>query len=136
MGNEKEVVRPFYEKCLTVNADTDVAALMGSMLADDFQSMGGMDTKGKPALIGQIQYFWKIVPDLKWEIQEMLQDGNRVIVRSMASGSPRGDFMGVTLDGSKSFKVMTIDIHTVEGGQIKQVYHIEDWAGAMKQLRG
>ena len=135
MGNEKEIVRPFYEKCLTVNTGTDVAALMNSILADDFQSMGGMDMKGKAALMGQIQYFWKMVPDLKWEIQEMLQDGNRVIVRSMASGSPKGDFMGLTLDGSKSFNVMTIDIHTVEGGQIKQVYHIEDWAGAMKQLR-
>ena len=136
MGNEKEVVRPFYEKVLTVNADTDVAATMNSILADDFQSMGGTDTKGKEALIGQVQYFWKLVPDLKWEIQEMLQDGNRVVVRSMASGSPKGDFMGMSLDGTKPFNIMTIDIHTVEGGQIKQVYHIEDWAGAMKQFRG
>ena len=66
----------------------------------------------------------------------MLQDGNRVIVRSIASGSPKGDFMGITLDGSKSFKIMTVDIHTVEGNQSKQVYHIEDWATAMKQLKG
>lgn len=65
----------------------------------------------------------------------MFQDGNRVIVRSIASGSPRGDFMGMSMDGSKSFKVMTIDIHTVEGSQVKQVYHLEDWATAIKQLK-
>lgn len=39
-----------------------------------------------------------------------------------------GDFMGLTLDGSKSFKIDTFDIHTVENGQIKEIYHLEDWA--------
>jgi len=136
MGDLKEIVRPFYTSALTVNTDTDPVAIMTGVLANDFQSIGSAETKGKEALMGQVQFFWKIVPDLKWEVQEMLQDGNRVIVRSIASGSPKGDFMGVTLDGSKSFKIMTIDIHTVEGNQIKQVYHIEDWVTAMKQLKG
>ena len=136
MGDLKEIVRPFYTDALTVNTHSDPVAIMTGVLADDFQSMGSMDTKSKAELMGQIQFFWKIVPDLKWEVQEMLQDGNRVIVRSIASGSPKGDFMGITLDGSKSFKIMTVDIHTVEGNQSKQVYHIEDWATAMKQLKG
>ena len=93
--------------------------------------------KSKQALIGQVQFFWKLVPDLKWEIQEMLVEGNTVIVRSLATGSPRGDFMGLTgLDGSKSFRVTTIDIHTVEDGRIKVVNHLEDWGTAINQLRG
>ncbi|MBI4086759.1 ester cyclase [Candidatus Kaiserbacteria bacterium] len=136
MGNEKEIVRSFYTDCLTVNPNTDPATVMGTLLADDFQSISGAEAKNKEQLIGQIQFFWKLVPDLKWEVQEMLQDGNRVVVRSMASGSPNGDFMGMSLDGSKAFEIMTMDIHLVEGAQIKQVYHIEDWASAIKQLKG
>jgi steroid delta-isomerase-like uncharacterized protein len=136
MENLKEVVRPFYTDCLTVNTRVDVAASMNKLLADDFQSMSGSESKSKAQLIGQIQFFWKMIPDLKWEVQEMLQDGNKVVVRSLASGSPKGDFMGLPTDGSKSFKVMTIDIHTVEGGRVKQVHHIEEWATAMKQLKG
>ena len=136
MGNEKEIVKSFYTDCLTVNTHADPTAVMNQLLADDLQSMSGTETKGKAQLIGQIQFFWKLVPDLKWEVQEMLQDGNRVVVRSMASGSPKEEFMGMNLDGSKSFKIMTIDIHTVEGAQIKQIYHIEEWATAMKQLNG
>jgi len=134
-GNLKEVVRPFYTDCLTVNTRADVAATMNRLLADDFQSINSAETKGKAQLIGQIQFFWKLIPDLKWEIQEMLQDGNKVIVRSIASGSPKGEFMGLNLDGSKSFKIMTIDIHTIEGQQIKQVYHLEEWPTAIKQLK-
>ena len=31
---------------------------------------------------------------------------------------------------------MSIDIHTVENGKIVTSYHIEDWAGAIRQLKG
>ena len=51
----------------------------------------------------------------------MLVVDNRVIVRSIATGtpnSPEGYFFGVPTDGSKSFEVQTIDIHTVEDGKL------------------
>ncbi len=134
MENLKEIVTPFYTQCLTVNAETNVAEKMGQILADNFQSKGAADVKSKEQLIGQIQFFWKLVPDLKWEIQEMIQEGNQVVVRSVASGTPNGNFMGVETNGTKSFKTMTIDIHTVQNGQVVEVHHLEDWATAIKQL--
>ena len=75
------------------------------------------------------------IPNLKTEIQEMLQDGNRVIVRSITSGNPTGNFFGIEVDGSKAFRVMAIDIHTVENHQITKVYHLEEWTTAFQQLR-
>ncbi len=134
MENLKDVVTPFYTKCLTVNAETNVAEAMDKILATNFQSRGSADVKTKEQLIGQIQFFWKLVPDLKWEIQEMIQEGNQVVVRSLASGTPNGNFMGVQTSGTKSFKTMTIDIHTVKNGQVVEVHHLEDWATAIKQL--
>ena len=136
MENLKDVVRPLYNDCFTVNTRVDVAAAMGKLLADDFQSHGSVESKTKAQLIGQIQFFWKLVPDLKWEPQEMMQDGNKVIVRSIATGTPKGDFMGLPTDGTKSFRIMTIDIHTVENRQVRSVHHLEDWGTAMKQLKG
>lgn len=136
MEDLKKIVRPFYTDYLTVNTHADAPAIMNDLLADDFQSTGSMETKSKAQLIGQVQFFWKLVPDLKWEVQEMLQEGNRVVVRSIASGSPKGEFMGMILDGSKSFKIMTIDIHIVQDNHIMQAYHLEDWVVAMKQLKG
>jgi steroid delta-isomerase-like uncharacterized protein len=135
MENLKELVRPLYTECFTVNPKSDVAATMGRLLAEDFKSINVAETKGKAQLIGQIQYFWKLIPDLKWDVQEMLQDQNKVVVRSIATGSPKGEFMGLTLDGKKSFKVMTIDIHTIEGGKVREVHHLEEWTAALKQLR-
>ncbi|MFA6457743.1 MAG: ester cyclase [Bacteroidota bacterium] len=135
MSDIKSIVKAFYTDCLTVNNKTDVAATMGNLLSDNFQSINAKETKGKAALIGQIQFFWKLVPDLKWEPQDILQDGNRVVVRSVFSGSPNGDFMGVPTNGSKSFKAMSIDIHTVENGKITTVYHLEEWPTVMAQLK-
>jgi predicted ester cyclase len=139
MKDLKPLVRTFYDSCLTVSLTADasqVARIMGELLADDFQSINSAETKSKAQLIGQVQFFWKLIPDLVWAPQDILQDDNKVVVRSLASGSPRGDFMGLTLDGSRTFRIMTIDIHALVGGRIAQVHHLEEWTTAIKQLKG
>ena len=64
----------------------------------------------------------------------LLYDGDRYVVRSKATGTPSGDFMGVDTDGTKSFEIMAIDIHRVVDGQIHEVHHLEDWPTAIAQL--
>lgn len=108
---------------------------MGELLADDFQSINAGETKSKAQLIGQVQFLWKLIPDLKFDIQEMIQDGNKVIVRCFATGTPKGEFLGMNLDGSKSFRIMSIDIHTLESGKVKSVHHLEEWTTAIRQLK-
>lgn len=83
--------------------------------------------------MSQVTAFGKLRPDLKWDIKEVLVDGNRIIVRSEASGTPQGPFIGVPASG-KSFKVMAIDIHAIEDGKAITAHHVEDWAGAIRQL--
>jgi predicted ester cyclase len=129
------IVRPFYTDCLTVNSHSSPSDVLGRILSEDFVSVGPQN-KSKAVMIGQIQHFWNVIPDLKWQIEDISVDGNKVVVRSLATGSPRGDFMGVQgLDGSKSFAICTIDIHTVVDGQIKCVNHLEDWGSAIQQLQ-
>jgi hypothetical protein len=41
--------------------------------------------------------------------------------------------MGVP-HGGKSFRLMSIDVHTIEAGKLVRSYHIEDWSGAVRQL--
>jgi predicted ester cyclase len=130
------IVAPFYRHALTVNAETTSTAVLEKILADGFESVNGQETKTKAVLVKQVEYFWKLIPDLKWEPADMVIGGNKVVVRSVASGSPRGNFMGLELDGTKSFRIDTIDIHEIENGRIVRVHHLEDWGTAIKQLRG
>lgn len=130
------VVEAFYNECLTVGGTANLTERLNQLLADDFESRNAAGTKSKEALIGQINGFWKLMPDMRWEIQDIVQEGNRVVVRSLFSASPKGSFMGLELDGSKSFKTMAMDMHTIEDGQIRTVYHVEEWSTAIAQLKG
>lgn len=131
----REVIAPFYEGALTVNRQTRPRAVLERVLAAGFRSVNGQEVKDRETLIQQLEHFWKLVPDMRWEIQEVLTEGNRFVVRSVASGSPQGAFMGLETDGGKSFRIDTIDIHTAVDGRVAEVYHLEDWATAMRQLR-
>ena len=128
------IVLPFYQQALTVNAKHTPAAVLDKALADDFESVNGQESKNKAVLTKQVEYFWKLIPDLRWEPQDVVFGDDKVVVRSVATGSPKGSFMGRELDGSKSFKIDTVDIHQIRDGKIARVHHLEDWATALKQL--
>ncbi|MBK8212253.1 MAG: ester cyclase [Myxococcales bacterium] len=134
MTDPKSTVLPFYSEALTVRDGGSPATVLDRLLADDFESKNGQETKSKAVLAKQLEAFWKIIPDLRWEPKDVLVDGTKVVVRSVATGSPSGPFMGLSLDGSRSFCIDTIDIHEVRDGKIARVYHLEDWATALKQL--
>jgi steroid delta-isomerase-like uncharacterized protein len=135
MSELKKMVAIFYNECLTVNEKTNTNEELEKLLADDFQSINAKETKSKAQLIGQVAGFWNLMPDMKWEIKDMVQEGNQVVVRCEFSATPNGSFMGMDLDGSKSFKIMSMDMHTIENGQLKKVYHLEEWTTAIAQLK-
>lgn len=106
-----------------------------NFMADDFKSIPQPFTgAGKQGWLAALPIYAQLMPDLKLEIQEMLVEGNKVVVRCKCTGTPKGDFFGVPADGTKSFEIITIDIHTIEHGKLVQTYHCEDWARAMQQV--
>ena len=132
----KEAINSFYNKALTVNTMTRPTAVLKSLLTEGYKSSNSGGAKNADQLMGQLEFFWKLIPDLKWEPQVISNDGDTYIVRSIASGTPNGDFMGMPTDGTKKFEITTIDMHTMKDGKILATHHVEDWATAMKQLKG
>jgi predicted ester cyclase len=135
MQDLKETVKPFYTACLNANSGAGVQQVINSLLADDFENINTAQRLDKEAFKHYVPGIFQMIPNLKCDIQEMLQDGNKVIVRSIISGNPVGNFFGVLTDGKKAFSVMAIDIHTVENQKIKSVYHLEEWTTAFQQLQ-
>lgn len=130
----RTLIGPFYD-ALNQPASKDVRALVEGLASPEWRSFAGeAASKSREEFIQQVIGFGKLIPDLRWDIKDVLSDGDRIIVRSEASGTPATDFMGVP-HGGKRFSVMTIDIHTVEGGKLVRAHHVEDWAGAIRQLR-
>jgi predicted ester cyclase len=126
-------VAPFY-KALNAEFANDSADLVKQATTPDWASCrGNDDCSTREQVIAGIGQRLKSVPDLRWDIREVLVSGNQVTVRGEATGTPAGEFMGAPHSG-KSFRLMSIDVHTLEGGKMVRSYHIEDWIGAVRQL--
>jgi predicted ester cyclase len=126
-------VAPFY-KALNAEFAGESPELIRQATAPQWVSCRGNDIcNSRDEVIAAIGQRLKSVPDLKWEIKEILVSGNQVTVRGEATGTPTGEFFGAPHSG-KSFKLMSIDVHTLEGGKMVRSYHIEDWIGAVRQL--
>lgn len=135
IAQAQALLTPFYG-ALDQPATKDTRALVEKALSPDWKSYSNeRDYKGREAFIGMVSGLAKSVPDMRWEVKEMLVSGNRVIVRSMASGTPQGQFMGMPVTGNKSFSIMAIDIHTIVDGKATVAHHVEDWAAALRQLK-
>jgi len=136
-ADDKALVQTFYDY-LSNPASQAHADAFSAVTAEQWQSIGDYSGKSKTVdqFTGQVSgFFAQLIPDLQWEVQEMIQEGNTVVVRSRATGTPNGPLFGVD-GGGNSFDILTIDIHTVENGKIVTSYHLEDWAGALQQLSG
>ena len=135
-ADDKATVSNFYDLLSNPGAEAQVEAFKAST-SYDWESVGNYSGKNKTrdTFLGQVRGFGQLIPDLQWDIQDMHQDGNFVTVRSRATGTPNAPFFGVDGDG-RSFDIMTIDIHELDNGKIIRTYHVEDWAGALKQLSG
>lgn len=135
-ADDKAAVQKFYD-FLSNPASKSHAQDFKAIVTADWESIGDYSGKTKSAdgLVGQMGGFAKLVPDLTWNVEEMIQAGDRIIVRGRATGTPKGPMFGVDGKG-KSFTLMSIDIHTIENGKVSKTYHVEDWAGALRQLKG
>lgn len=133
-AGEKEVVQAFYDYLSNPTSDVHTEAVK-SATSENWESVGDYSGQNKSIemFVGQIGGFGKLIPDMNWAVEEMIQEGNTVVVRGRATGTPNGPMFGVDGKG-KSFDIMTIDIHTVDNDKIVKTFHVEDWAGALRQL--
>ncbi|OMQ23836.1 ester cyclase [Serratia oryzae] len=127
------IVAPFYDALNTAPAKDSKKLILQATAPEWVSCKGNDDCKPREKVAADIAGFGKVIPNLRWEIKELLVDGNRIIVRGEASGIPMTEFMGVPY-GGKGFRIMSTDIHTVENGKIVRSYHIEDWLSAVHQL--
>lgn len=83
----------------------------------------------RDALVGLTTAF----PDLRVTIAEILQDGNKVVVRSMITGTHNGNFLGIPASQRK-LSIQAVDIHEFKDGRIVRTWHTEDWMSGLRQL--
>ena len=132
----RTIIAPWYG-LFNVASRGDVKTIQEQVLTDDYESCSGYlpgECWGRETSIKVVGNFANSIPDMKFDIKEVLVAGDRVIVRGEVTGTPAGDLFGVPHTG-KSFRMMAIDIQTVKDGKIAKTFHMENWLSALGQLR-
>jgi len=132
----RAIIAPWYS-LFNVKSRGDVKAIEEQVVTSDYESCAGYlpgECWGRDTSIKVVGNFANSIPDMTFDIKEVLVAGDRVVVRGEVSGTPAGELFGAPHTG-KSFKIMTIDVQTVRDGKIAKTFHMENWLSALKQLR-
>ena len=132
----RAAIAPWYS-LFNVASRGDVRTIQEQILTDDYESCAGYlpgECWGRETSIKVVSNFANSIPDMKFDIKEVLVAGDRVIVRGEVTGTPSGELFGVPHSG-KSFRIMAVDIQTIREGRIAKTFHMENWLSAIGQLR-
>jgi steroid delta-isomerase-like uncharacterized protein len=83
----------------------------------------------KQAMVALRQAF----PDLHVTVDEMLSDGDKVVIRSTMKGTHKGNFMNIPATG-KQISVEGIDIVRISNGRAVEHWGVTDNLTMMQQL--
>ncbi len=90
----------------------------------------------KPGLEGIAQHqrsLFSGIPDMHYEVHDMLAEGDRVSARLTISGTHLGEYWGFPPTG-KRVSMTTIQIVRIEGGKIMELWSEADVVGMRAQL--
>lgn len=131
LERNRELVRRLIEEDLNV-LDRSVAA---EIIAPDFfdpTNPPGMQhgLEGHNAIV---ELFHTAFPDVRWTIDDMLAEGDRVMVVLTMTGTHRGLFFGIEPTG-KRVTVRGIHVLTIRDGKISEHQGVNDDLSFMRQL--
>ena len=108
----------------------------GELLAKDFvehEEMPGLEPSKEG--VKQLFHMYRAAfPDLRMEPQDVLVSGDKAVARVRATGTHRGEFLGIPATG-KSVDVQLIDITRFgDDGLAREHWGVVDALGLMQQL--
>ena len=106
------------------------------LLTDDFvehEAMPGMPT-GREGTRQLFKMLAAAFPNMNWDPEDILVDGDKGVARTRFTGTNDGEFMGMPATG-KSVSVQAIDIVRFgEDGFAREHWGVFDMMGMMQQL--
>jgi len=129
--DNKAVVGRYYDEVLNQRK----VDLIGELAAEDYvehdpfpgHGNGRSDLKARAGLI--LGAFNPLV----FTVEDVVAEGDRVVVRWSQTGTHSGNFMGIPPTG-KEFTIAGIDIHAVREGRMAEHWHVVDQLALMQQL--
>ena len=127
----KALVRRFFEDAW----NTGNLALIDVIMAPDVVVHGAPPgaRPGSQGIKHAVTMFRTAFPDIHMTIEDMLAEGDKVAIRLTATGTHKGELMGIAPTG-KHVSITATAIYRFAGGKIQEGWVNRDDLGMMQQL--
>jgi predicted ester cyclase len=128
----KELVRRFYKE---VYVDWKIA-LVDEVLSPRFTSHDWPED-GPTGVQGFWNFYSAIrsaLPDARYAVDDLIAEGDRVVVRWRLLGTHEGDFRGIAPTG-RAIVLKGIAIYRVAGGKLMERWVVSDLHGLLEEIR-
>ncbi len=137
-NTRKEVTMNAYKKDVTLWYEAfnkKDPSLLDRILSENWVDIPAApgQAPGPPGAKSLLVQLTTTFPDLKLTIKDVLQDGDKVIVRAEMTGTQRETFMGFPAK-SRKMNIQVVDIHEFKDRKIVRTWHTEDWLTGLQQL--
>ncbi len=123
----KAVVRHMYEDIL----NTGRLELLNEVISDRYTGNAG--EKGPEGAAKSVGAVLKAFPDVKWKIEDILADGDKVVVRWTWEGTHTGNFQDYPITGNKVYNNAFV-IYQLADGKIVNAKMLTDRLGFLQQI--
>lgn len=126
----KAIVRRLFDELNKGNLD-----VADEIFADDFVNHnpgpgGKADREGMKQLLADLH---SAFPGCRWNVEDMIAEGDRVVYRFTMDGTHEGAYMGIPATG-KQVRANAIGILRFAGGRAVERWNIGDALGLLQQL--
>lgn len=130
-GDPKQVVTEFYESW--ARGVIDFEALVGPDIVNHQPDVE--PARGRDLFTAAVNGVMAAVPHSRWDVLDLLADGDRVAVRVIWSGTYRGArFRGFEISAPTPFSVEHIHIYRVADGKLAEHWVVRDDLAMLVQL--
>src|SRR5690242_958248 len=128
----KALVRRFYRE---VYVDWNMA-LVNEVVSPQFTSHDWPEgAAGPQAFRDYYAAIRSAVPDARYDVDDLIAEGDRVVVQWRLLGTHQGEFQGIAPTG-RAIVLKGIAIYRVEDGKLMERWVVSDLYGLLEEIRG
>jgi len=131
-GDNQSIIRRLYEEVWNGRKLQTLNELVSPSHALHGPNFSGSSI-GPEAYKHQVAQFVAGFPDLRWMIEEMISEKDKVVVLWTFTGTHKGEYRGIAAT-NKKVSVDGITVHHITDGKIMDSYANWDTWGMMQQL--
>ena len=127
-------------KAVVLRSEAELRSKGNLAVADELYSTDyvchfvvGPEWKGLDGIKGAVTRHRASFPDWNESVDDIIAEGDKVVIRFTSTGTQRGEFQGIAPTGTK-VSIQEVAIYRVTRGKIVEQWGLPDLRGLMEQL--